>query len=52
MALETLAEVYSLGWRVTVRRSHKRSGDPAVGRFNDAVVLKTFGDVPDRLDDL
>lgn len=26
-----------------------RTGDPAVGEFSDAVVLKTFGDVPDDL---
>jgi hypothetical protein len=24
----------------------KRSGDPNVGEFSDAVVLKRFGDVP------
>ena len=30
----------------------KRSGDPAMGSFSDAVVLKTFGDVPDSLDEL
>lgn len=30
----------------------KRSGDAAMGNFHDAVVLKTFGDVPDRLDEL
>jgi hypothetical protein len=30
----------------------KRSGDPAMGSFNDAVILKTFGEVPDRLDEL
>lgn len=30
----------------------KRSGDLAMGSFNDAVVLKTFGEVPDRLDEL
>jgi hypothetical protein len=29
-----------------------RSGDPAMGSFNDAVVLKTFGEVPERLDEL
>jgi hypothetical protein len=23
-----------------------RTGDPAVGEFNDAVVLRSFGDVP------
>jgi hypothetical protein len=30
----------------------KRSGDPGMGSFGDAVVLKTFGEVPDRLDEL
>jgi len=30
----------------------KRSGDPDMGSFNDAVVLKTFGDVPENLDEL
>jgi hypothetical protein len=30
----------------------KRSGDPAMGGFSDAVVLKTFGEIPDRLDEL
>lgn len=30
----------------------KRSGDPAMGNFTDAVVLKAFGDVPDNLDEL
>ena len=27
----------------------KRSGDPNVGEFSDAVVLKSFGDVPKDL---
>jgi hypothetical protein len=26
-----------------------RTGDPAIGEFSDAVVLKTFGDVPTDL---
>jgi hypothetical protein len=30
----------------------KRSGDPDVGNFNDATVLKSFGVVPDNLDEL
>lgn len=30
----------------------KRSGDPRMGSFGDAVALKAFGEVPDRLDDL
>ena len=29
----------------------KRSGDPAMGTFSDAVILKTFGEVPDKLDE-
>jgi hypothetical protein len=30
----------------------KRSGDPNMGNFGDATVLKTFGEVPDNLDEL
>jgi len=30
----------------------KRSGAPNEGQFGDAVVLKTFGLVPERLDEL
>jgi hypothetical protein len=30
----------------------KRTGDPEMGSFNGAVILKTFGEVPDRLDEL
>jgi hypothetical protein len=30
----------------------KRSGDPNMGNFSDAVVLKAFGDVPENLDEL
>jgi hypothetical protein len=30
----------------------KRSGDPSLGNFNDATILKTFGKVPDNLDEL
>ncbi len=30
----------------------KRSGDPALGDFSDAIVIKTFGEVPDKLDEL
>jgi hypothetical protein len=29
-----------------------RTGDPAVGEFSDAVVLKAFGEVPDDLSEL
>jgi hypothetical protein len=30
----------------------KRSGDPNIGRFNDATILKSFGEVPPNLDEL
>ena len=30
----------------------KRTGDPSLGSFADATVLKTFGEVPDNLDEL
>jgi hypothetical protein len=30
----------------------KRSGDPNIGSFADATILKTFGDVPPNLDEL
>ena len=30
----------------------KRSGDPDVGNFEGATILKTFGEVPDNLDEL
>ena len=30
----------------------KRTGDPGLGNFADATVLKTFGEVPDNLDEL
>lgn len=30
----------------------KRSGDPDLGNFNDATVLRTFGNVPENLDEL
>ena len=30
----------------------KRSGDPNIGNFGDATILKTFGEVPANLDEL
>jgi hypothetical protein len=30
----------------------KRSGDPQLGEFSDAIVIKRFGDVPENLDEL
>ena len=32
--------------------SFMRSGDPSLGNFADATILKKFGDVPDNLDEL
>ena len=30
----------------------KRSGDPNLGNFDAAILLKAFGDVPENLDEL
>jgi hypothetical protein len=30
----------------------KRSGDPNMGNFNDATILKSFGQIPANLDEL
>lgn len=30
----------------------KRSGDPTMGDFSDAIVIRSFGDVPEKLDEL
>jgi hypothetical protein len=30
----------------------KRTGDPSLGNFGDATVLRTFGAVPENLDEL
>jgi hypothetical protein len=30
----------------------KRSGDPMMGDFSDAVVIRAFGEVPEKLDEL
>jgi hypothetical protein len=30
----------------------KRTGDPSLGNFADATILKKFGEVPDNLDEL
>jgi hypothetical protein len=30
----------------------KRTGDPNVGQFNDATIIRSFGHVPERLDEL
>ena len=30
----------------------RRSGDPNMGNFGEATILKTFGEVPENLDEL
>lgn len=30
----------------------KRSGDPLMGDFTDAIIIEAFGQVPDKLDEL
>ena len=42
----------SIGSMLGGALAFKRWGDPGMGSFSDAVVLKTFGEVPDRLDEL
>ena len=32
--------------------SFMRTGDPSLGSFADATILKKYGDVPDNLDEL
>jgi hypothetical protein len=35
-----------------VALAFKRTGGPSLGNFGDATVLRTFGQVPDKLDEL
>jgi hypothetical protein len=30
----------------------KRTGEPSLGNYGDATILKTFGEVPENLDEL
>lgn len=30
----------------------KRSGDPLMGDFSDAIIIEAFGEVPDKFDEL
>ena len=46
------AEVMSRDPANTGAIAFKRTGDPSVGEFSDAVVLKKFGDVPENLNEL
>ena len=46
------AEVMSRDPMNTGALAFKRSGDPNMGNFGEATVLKTFGQVPENLDEL
>lgn len=47
-----LAEVLSRKPEHAGALAFKRSGDPNLGNFADAVLLRAFGEVPERLDEL
>jgi hypothetical protein len=47
-----LAEALSRKPEYAGALAFKRSGDPNQGSFTEAVVLKAFGEVPERLDEL
>jgi hypothetical protein len=46
------AEAMSRNANNTGALAFKRSGDPNIGNFNDATILKSFGGVPANLDEL
>ena len=46
------AEVMSRDAENAGALAFKRTGDPNMGNFGDATVLKTFGQVPENLDEL
>jgi hypothetical protein len=46
------AEAMSLDDADAGALAFKRSGDPNIGNFADATILKSFGDVPKNLDEL
>jgi hypothetical protein len=46
------AEALSKSPGVVGAVAFSRSGDPALGEFSDAIVLRKFGDVPDDLSGL
>ena len=46
------AEAMSLDDANAGALAFKRSGDPNIGSFADATILKTFGEVPANLDEL
>jgi hypothetical protein len=46
------AEVMSRDPKNVGALAFKRTGHPSIGNFDDATVLRTFGEVPDNLDEL
>ena len=46
------AEVMSRDPANTGALAFKRTGDPNMGSYGDATVLRRFGEVPDNLDEL
>jgi hypothetical protein len=36
----------------TAALAFRRNGDPNLGSFEDAIILKSFGEVPKNLDEL
>jgi hypothetical protein len=46
------AEAMSLDAANAGALAFKRGGDPNIGNFTDATILKTFGQVPENLDEL
>ena len=46
------AEIMSRSPAYVGSLAFKRTGDPSLGSFGDAIVLRTFGRMPDNLDEL
>ena len=47
-----LAEIMSRKPEHVGALAFKRTGDPNMGNFGEAIVLRTFGEVPENLDEL
>ena len=46
------AELMSRNPANTGAIAFKRTGDPSMGNFSEAIVLKVFGEVPNNLDEV
>lgn len=59
-AMECQSEAQALSRAGTMSRdpanagaiAFRRSGDPMMGDFSDAIIIRAFGQVPERLDEL